>query len=81
MNNVKTTTGKNLAELGQLLNKHPWDLSPSDASRIEFEKVADEDIYKINFIKELIDVKHGKLEVEGFLDDELDQIVEFLCTS
>jgi hypothetical protein len=74
--NVKTTTGKNLVELGLLLNKPISDLSPHDAAR-----VADEDKFRINIIKELIDVKHGKLEVEGFLDDELDQIVEFLCTS
>ena len=68
-------------ELGLLLNKHISDLSPHDAANIEFARVADEDKFRINFIKELIDVKHGKLEVEGFLDDELDQIVEFLCTS
>ena len=79
--NVTTTTGKNLAELGQLLNKSPGDLSPSDAPNIEFERVADEDAYKINFIKELIDVKHGKLEVNGFSNDELEQIMDFLCTS
>ena len=43
--------------------------------------MAAEDAFKIGFIKELIDVKHGKLEVNGFTNDELDQIVDFLCTS
>ena len=57
-------------ELGLLLNKLISDLSPHDAANIEFARV-----------KELIDVQHGNLEVEGFPDDELEQIVEFLCTS
>jgi hypothetical protein len=77
--NVNTTTGKNLVEVGLLLNKPISDLSPHDAANIEFARVADEDKVRINFIKELIDVKHGNLEVEGFLDDELEPIVEYLC--
>ena len=79
--NVKTTTGKNLVELGLLLNKPIGNLSPHDAASIEFARVADEEKFRINFIKELIDVKHGDLEVAGFLDDELEEIVEYLCTS
>ena len=79
--NVKTTTGKNLAELGLLLNKPAGELSPCDASLIEFAKISDENKYRVNFIEELLNVKHGRLEVDGFLDSELQQIVDFLCTS
>ena len=79
--NIKTTTGKNLAELGHLLNKSVKDLSPSDAGNIVFAKVDDENQYKIDFIKEIIDVKHGNLEVDGFSQDELEELLEFLCTS
>ena len=78
---VKTTTGKNLAELGLLLNKPADQLSPTDASKIVFSKVEDENKYRVNFINELIDVKHGKLEVADFQDSELEEIMEFLCSS
>ena len=40
-----------------------------------------EDKYKVNFINELIDVKHGKLEVDNFEDSELEEIMKFLCSS
>ena len=33
------------------------------------------------FIKEIIDVKHGDLEVEGIDDDELGQILNYICTA
>ena len=75
------TSGKNLAEPGQLLNKPPGDLSLSDAFCIEFDKVAVEHLNRTNFIKELIEVKHGNLDVNIFFNDELEQIVDFLCTS
>ena len=78
---MKTTTVKNLAELGLLLNKPAGELSPCDASLIEFAKISDENKYRVNFIEELLNVKHGRLEVDGFLDSELQQIVDFLCTS
>ena len=79
--NVKTTTGKNLAELGILLNKPASELSPADASLVDFSKIDDANKYRVDFIEELLDVKHGKLEVDGFLESELEIIMDFLCTS
>ena len=32
------------------------------------------------FIKEIIDVMQGELEVVGFMEAELQQILNFLCT-
>jgi hypothetical protein len=52
-----------------------------DASKIVFAKVEDENNYRVKFIYELIDVKHGKLEVADFQDSELEEIMEFLCSS
>ena len=50
--NIKTTTGNNLAKLGELLNKPVNELSPSDASNIVFAKVDDANKYRIKFIKD-----------------------------
>ena len=79
--NVRTTTGKNLAELSILLNKPAHQLSPCDASDIVLAKVDDEQKYRVDFIKELLDIRHGNLEVDGFSHDELEMLLEYLCVS
>ena len=60
------------------MNKPFVHLFPSDALKIVFVRMDDEEV---EFIKELIDVKHGELRVDGFQDGELEMILEFLCTS
>ena len=35
----------------------------------------------VDFIKELLDVRHGNLEVDGFSDDELEMLLDYLCVS
>ena len=37
--------------------------------------------YRVAFIKEMIDVKNNQLEVQGFTDDEIDDILQHLCVS
>ena len=37
--------------------------------------------YRIEFIQELIEVKNNIYEVDGFNNEELDDILCFLCTS
>ena len=36
---------------------------------------------QLYLVQEIIDVRNSKLDVDGFSDDELDQILEHLCTS
>ena len=49
---VRTTTGKNLTELSELVNKQVGNLTHSDASELTYEAIEDEQKYRINFIKE-----------------------------
>ena len=56
-------------------------LSPSDASKVVYEAIDVSDVYRVDFIKEIIDVKHGILEVDGFNVEEMDLILQHLCTS
>ena len=78
---VRSTTGRNLAELAQLLGKPVRKLTKSDADLIEYEKADVNEEYRIQFVKEVIDVKAGVLEVDGFDEEELSMILDFLCTS
>jgi len=78
---VRTTTGSNLAEIGVLLGIPPWKLTCSDAKAIKFEVMKDEENYRISFIKEIIDLMHSNISVDGFTKDELLSILHHLCTS
>ena len=40
-----------------------------------------EDKWKVDVIKEIIDTREGKLEVEGFTQDEVTFMINHLCTS
>ena len=71
---MNTATGKNIAEVGPLLNKPVGQLSPVDASKIVFAKIEEENMYRVNFINKLIDVA-------DFQNSELEEIMEFLWES
>ena len=78
---IRSTTGRNLAELAQLLGKPIMRLTPNDADLIIYEKADSNEEYRIEFVREVIDVKAGILEVEGFDEEELSLILDCLCTS
>ncbi len=56
-------------------------LVPADVLDIEFVPVPQEDVWKINLVKELIDVKWGEASIAYFSTDEIDEILEQICTS
>ena len=45
-----------------------------------YHTVKEADKWKIDFVKELIDVKNDDLNVAGMYNDELEEILEYLCT-
>ena len=47
----------------------------------EYHKVTEAESWRINFLKELVETKHGDLEVVGMEPKELEQILEYICTS
>ena len=78
---VRLTTGANLrlimimTELGRI-----EDLKPGKVD-FEYHKVKKIDEWKIGFVKELVDVKQEELNVTGMDLVELEEILEYLCTS
>ena len=79
--NVRSTTGSNLKEISLLVNKRVEDLSPKEASDIQYHQVRNEDKFRVGFVWEILNVKHGQLEVSGFTETELEMMPENLCTS
>ena len=48
---------------------------------IDYHPVDEKDMWKVELIKELIDVKTGGLEVQGIETEEIQHILEYICTS
>ena len=64
-------TGKNTIE----------EVKETDLDNMVYVPVKNEDLWKIKFVKELINTREGFLYVENFEDDELNEVLEYLCTS
>ena len=81
-NDVRSTTGSNLRNILLLTDKmNIDDLRKEHIKEIKYQDADPTSGWKIGFIKEITDVKFNKLEIENFSQEELDDILEFLCTS
>ena len=79
---VRSTTGSNLRNILLLTDKNYIDdLCKDDILKINYNKIDPKDNWKIDFIKEITDVKFNQLEVKNFSTEELEEILNFLCTS
>ena len=81
-NDTRSTTGSNLRNILLLTDKDNInELTKDDVSTLKYQKVNENNAWKIKMIKEITDVKFNKLYVENFTKDELEEILSFLCTS
>ena len=82
MHDVQSTTGKNLRSILLQTGKHDVsDLCKLDARSISYFPLSKEEAWKELFLNELVDTRDRNLHVEGFGDDELSSLIEFICTS
>ena len=78
----RSTTGSNLRNILLLTSKDDIsDLVPSDVSKMEYQPVNANDEWRISMVKELIDVKWGQAVIGNLSDNEVDDIIEDICTS
>ena len=79
---VRTTTGsnmKNILLLTECLNID--DLQTDIVKTITHNKINVADMWRVDMVKELIEIKLGNLETpEGWTTDELEQVMDFACT-
>jgi hypothetical protein len=69
---VRLTTGHNLRSIMLLAAKNT--IEELDAGTI------DTDEWKISLLQEIIEIRSGGLEVPGMEIDELEEILEYICT-
>ena len=79
---VRTTTGSNMRNillLTECLNID--DLQTDIVKTITHNKINVADMWRVDMVKELIEIKLGNLETpEGWTTDELEQVMDFACT-
>ena len=79
---ARSTTGSNLRNIMLLTGKNNIEeVKEADLDDMVYVPVTNEDLWKIKFVKELINVREGFLHVENFEDDERNEVLEYLCSS
>ena len=79
---VRSTTGFNLRKImlcGKKSNVEKVNIS--DVSDVKYHPLKEEELWKVGLVKELNDTKFGKLELENFSEEEIDELICFACTS
>ena len=65
-----------------LLDKHTIDeVKSKDIDNFEYAPVLPNNAWKINMVKELIEVRENQASIENFSTEELEEILEHLCIS
>ena len=79
---VRTVTGQNLRNILLLTNKlHVDQLDPSLVNTLEYHKVEEQDVWRVNLVKEILDLQHGDLVLpDGWSEDELEMMLNLACT-
>ena len=52
-----------------------------DIDTMEYHSIPENEEWRVNLVKEMIEVKENEYEVPGFTNEELEEIIDFVCTS
>ena len=81
MSDVRSVTGSNYRNIMLLLGKNRVeDVKMADTDKLSYHKLEKEEHWKIDIIKEIIDIKAEELIVPGFDNEEIETILHHLCT-
>ena len=81
-NNVQSTTGRNLRNILVQTNLSKVDdLTPSVVGQISYKPINDNDQWRVNIIKEIMDIKSGLIETPlDWTYTEIDEILNIACS-
>ena len=79
---ARTVTGQNLRNILLLTNKvHVDQLEPSLVDTFKYHQIEDQDVWRVNLVKEILDLQHGDLVLpDGWSEEELDMMLNYACT-
>ena len=78
---IQISIGYNLRSIMLLAGKKNIDELKANNFDIEYHKIQEYDSWKINFVQELVELRYGDLHVPGMTTEELQQILEHLCSN
>ena len=79
---VRSINGSNIRNILLLTEKDTFaDISKHDIRKLTYHKIDTEDQWKIGFIREITEIKNDQLNLNEFTKEELNDILEYLCTS
>ena len=81
MMDVRSTTGSNMRNIMLSVGKNSVkDVHKADGDRVKYFDLNEQNLWRVPAAREIIDVKANNLEVPGFTEQELDEILRFICT-
>ena len=82
-NDARTITGSNLRNILLMTGlARVEDLTTESVADIEHNHILEKDMWRVNIIKEIIDMKQGDLDMpDGWTNGELEEILNYTCTS
>ena len=79
---TRSITGHNIRMITLLCNAGSFDdVRYNEVRKIQYAAINEDDLWKVNLAREIIDLKHRQLQVDKILDEELDDILDYICTS
>ena len=79
-NDARSTTGLNLRKILLQTDKNKIEsLNKDDIFKLQYHLTSPEDRWKENIINELIEARSSQIGIEGFKNEELENMLEFIC--
>ena len=79
---VRSTTGHNLRKIMLDTNRTSVEsVKSSDINSVKYHPLNEDEQWKVNLVHELNGLKYGKLELDNFSDEEIEEMISFACTS
>ena len=80
VSNVQTVLGNNMFNIAHECNVDICDLSSNIVKKnMHFSRITEDSLWKVDFIKELMDLKAENLFIPGFNDTDIQDIFIFIC--
>ena len=56
-------------------------LTKNDLNDLRYFKVPENEIWRVNLLKELLDSRLDNIEIPGFSHEEISELIDFVCVS
>ena len=77
---ARCTTGSNLRNIMLMAGKNRIEELDEGDIDIEYHEILESEAWRVDFIKEVVELKYGDLSLPGFTEEELEEIQNYLCT-